>query len=107
MILVFLVPKIKETHHAAEPFAPPGLLQFQVDIAGAAAKHMEFVEEVVSPPFMHHRFQIALIDSHFARNDITEPAQILPHVVLAFDRTRVDDVGVGWGRYGFGDVHFF
>ena len=48
-----LIPKIKETYHAAKQLAVPGLFQLKVDIACAAAKHMKVVEKVVRPPFMH------------------------------------------------------
>ena len=100
-------PKIKEIHHAAEQFAPPALLQLEVDILGAAAEDVEFVEEVVRPPLAHHRLQAAPVDGRVFRCRFAHLCQILAHLGLAPNLARVDDVGVGRGGYGVGGVHVF
>ena len=100
-----LIPKIKETHHTAKQFAVPGLLQFEIDIASAAAEHVNVVEKVVRPPFMYLRFDIALANSHFRIDFFTQIRQIIPHVLLALDMARVHDVGAIFSCYCVGEVH--
>ena len=99
------IPKIKPTHHTAKHLTPPSLFQFEVDIFGAAAENMELVEKIMRPPFAHLRLYIALVDSHFRINRITQTFQISPHVGLAFHLARIVDVRVGRGCYGIGKVY--
>ena len=105
-ISVFRIPKIKETHHTAKQLAIPRLFQFEVDIAGAAAKHVELIEKIVRPPFMHLRLDIALADRHLWGNGLTHLFQILTHGLLALDETGIHDVGTFFGGYGVGEIHF-
>ena len=99
------IPKIKPTHHPAKHLTPPSLFQFEVDIFGAAAENMELVEKIMRPPFAHLRLYIALVDSHFRINRITQTFQISPHVGLAFHLARIVDMRVGGGCYGIGKVY--
>ena len=99
------VPKIKETHYTAKQFAVPGLLQFEVDITGAAAEHVEVVEEVVRPPFVHLRLDITLANSHFRCDFFAHLGQILPHGLFALDKAGVHDMGAIFGCYCVGEVH--
>ena len=103
--LLLPIPKIEETHHAAEQLAKPVLFQLKVDVFGTAAEDMEFVEEVMRAPFPHLRFHITLVDSHLWSTRITQLLQIGTHVFLARDLTRVSDVGVGRRYFGVGKIH--
>ena len=100
-----LIPKIKETYHAAKQFAIPGLLQLKVDIAGAAAEHVKFVEKVVRPPFMHLRLDVAFAHRHFRIGHLAHLFQIVTHGLLAFDKARIHNVGAIFGCYCVGEVH--
>ena len=99
------VPKIKETHHTAEQFAVPGLFQLKVDITGAAAEDMELIKEIVRPPFVNHRLEVALADRHFGRDRCTYLSQVVAHRLLAQDEAGVNDVGAIGSRYRVGEVH--
>ena len=100
-----LIPKIKETYHTAKQFAIPGLLQLKVDIAGAAAKHMEVVEKVVRPPFMHLRLDVTFAHRHFGIGHLAHLFQIVTHGLLALDKARIHNVGAIFGCYCVGEVH--
>ena len=100
-----LIPKIKETHHATEQLTIPTLLQLEVDVFGAAAKYMKLIEEVMRAPFAHLRLHITLVDSHFWRRRVSQFLQIGSYVLLARDKTRVNDVSVGRGSCGVGRIH--
>ena len=100
-----LIPKIKETYHTAKQFAIPGLLQLKVDIAGAAAEHVEFVEKVVRPPFMHLRLDVTFAHRHFGIGHLAHLFQIVTHGLLALDEAGVDDVGAVFGYQCVGEVH--
>ena len=92
-----LIPKIKETYHTAKQFAIPGLLQFKVDIAGAAAKHVQVVEKVVRAPFVHLRLDVALTDRHFRIGHLAHLFQIVTHGLLALDEAGIDDMCAVFG----------
>ena len=99
------IPKIKPTHHAAKHLAPPSLFQFEVDVFGAAAEHVEIVEKIVRPPFTHHRLQIPLANGHIGCRRFAQVLQISSHFGLAFHHARIVDVRVSRGRYGIGKVY--
>ncbi len=94
---VFEIPKIKETYHAAKQFAVPGLFQLKVDIAGAAAKHVQVVEKVVRAPFVHLRLDVALTDRHFRIGHLAHLFQIVTHGLLALDEAGIDDMSAVFG----------
>ena len=99
------IPKIEETHHAAKQLAIPFLLQFEVNVAGAATKYMELIEKVVRPPFMHLRLDVALADRHLRIDRFANLRQILAHGLLACDEAGVHDVGTIKFCYRVGEVH--
>ena len=105
MVFQVLVPKIEETYYTAKQLAIPRLLQFQVDIAGAAAKHMEDVEKVVGSPFVYLRFYITLANSHFWRNRIAHLGQLVSHCLLTFNQARIHNVGTVKLCYRVREVH--
>ena len=100
-----LIPKIKETHHATEQLTIPTLLQLEVDVLGTAAEDMKLIEEVMRAPFAYLRLHITLVDSHFLRRRVSQFLQIGTYVLLARDKTRVDNVGVGRSGCGVGRIH--
>ena len=89
-----LIPKIEETHHTAKQLTKPSLLQLEVDVLSAAAKHMKLIEEIMRPPFPYLRLHVALVDRHLRGRRVAQLLQIRTHVFLARDETRVHDMGV-------------
>ena len=66
---------------------------------------MKLIEEVMRAPFANLRLHITLVDSHFRRRRVSQFLQIGSYVLLARDKTRVNDVGVGRSGCGVGDLH--
>ena len=99
------IPKIEETHHAAKQLAIPFLFQFEVDVAGAATEYVDLVEEIVRPPFVHLRLDIALADRHLGIDRLAHLGQIVTHGLLARDETGVHDMGILRCRFCVGEVH--
>ena len=102
---LFPIPKIKETHHATKQLSIPRLLQFEVDIAGTAAKHVKLIEKVVRPPFVHLRFDVTLTDRHFWSNSFAHLFQIVTHGLLACDEAGIHDVSAIKFCYRVSKVH--
>ncbi len=83
----------------------PWLFQLKVDIAGAAAKHVYLVEEIMRTPFVHHRLEVALADRHLGIDRFAHLDQIVTHGLLACDEARVHDVSAIKFCYRVGEVH--
>ena len=89
-----LIPKIKETHHAAEQLTKPTLLQLEVDVLGTAAKHMQVIEKVVGTPFADLGIQITDGDGHSGLTLLALGDQKATNLLSASDEGRIDDVRV-------------